>query len=192
MLDRATGTTITNFSLGPIETLAEARKLKRKWGLRYDAEDLRFCAWTFSQDIKKGWLACGAFSDKRVRVVSTKNAGKVVFEANTDINPRAPWGGAWRVLRVDFLAGAGYLLVEYDVSRLDDSPRFAHTEIYETSTWSLVWQESNPEVWAVTLSPDANWLACLKGIERGSLELHPFVPKTQAQKGSSVILPRQR
>ena len=161
------------FPLGPIESDSEAVQRKKKFGLHVDDSDpaLRFSAYCLSQDTAKGWLACGAFDDKRVRVVQMASNGPMVFEANTEVNPSQPWGGNWMVHRVEFLADAKYLLAEYDFGGRGTSTVLRPTEIFETATWKIVWKNSDPETGGITLSPDGKRMAFLRG---DVLEVHAF------------------
>ena len=172
-LDLETGKVADEFSLGPIETDIEVLKRKKKFGIRLDDDDpgLRFFASTLSLNSKKQLLASGSSNDKRVKVVGIASRGQMVFEANAEISPVRPWGGDWRVRRVQFLADGKYLLAEYKFGGRGTSTVLEPTEIFETRTWKVVWKENDLEIRSVTMSADGNKIAFLRG---NILEVHPF------------------
>jgi len=173
VLDRDTGKTQYTFPFGPIESDAEALQRKKKFGFRSadDGHSLQFIAYALSQDTSNGRLACGAFFDKRIRVVEVAPSGNLVFEANTDVNPSRPIGGNWKVQRVQFLADGNYLLAQYEFGGRGTTTVLNPVEILETRTWKRVWKESDLGIRGVTLSPDGTTLAFLRD---DGLEIHPF------------------
>ena len=95
----------------------------------------------------------------------------MVFEANAEMNPVRPWGGDWRVRRVQFLADGKYVLAEYKFRGRGTSTVLEPTEIFETRTWKVVWKENDLEIKSVTLSPDGKKIAFLRA---NTLEVRPF------------------
>ena len=179
LLSEEDGDLVAVVSYGHIETDAEAAAYKRKFHLGYSDGDvaLRFSSHQLAADPGRRLLACGAFFGKRVRVVSLDPPYKTVFEAHADENPARPWGGVWCVNRVQF-AGGKYLIAE-----LAFSGRFARwrrvVEIFDVDAWKRVWLDQSGEISALTIWPDGNTMAYVRG---GMLEIKPFRPTAQAQK----------
>jgi WD40 repeat protein len=175
ILSRRTGETIRRFSLGHIETEKEAARRNRKFGMGFDSDDvaLYFSSYRFSYDSKSRLLACGAAHDKRVRVISILPPEKVVFEANTDVNPARPRGGFWKVDRVEFAGSGRYLIASYHFGGRGTSLTINSTDVFDTSTWTCVWSEEDSKIGSVTLSPDGRLLAYVRD---NGIEIMPFKP----------------
>ncbi|MCX7591715.1 MAG: hypothetical protein N2255_08815, partial [Kiritimatiellae bacterium] len=119
------------------------------------------------------------FYDRRVRVVSLREPGTVVFEANTHDNPHKPHGGVWRVTGVEFLARGRYLLAEYSFDGRLTAVVLNPTDIFDTDTWQKVWHENSEQIRAVTLSNDGKKLAFIRN---GVLEIGDFIPVAQKRR----------
>jgi WD40 repeat protein len=176
ILSMRTGDAIRSFRLGHIENEQEAAKRNRRFGLRYDKGDpaLYFSSHHFSYEEKTHLLACGASSDKRVRVLDISPPVKVVFEANTDVNPARPRGGLWHVSRVEFASGGKYLIAGYDFGGRLTRVSIDSTEIFDTRTWKCIWNEEDSKIGSVTLSLDGRLLAYVRD---NGIEIIPFEPK---------------
>jgi hypothetical protein len=174
-LDSQTGEIKRRFTTGPIESDSEAVKRKKHFRLKVDDGDpsLKFSSYAVGYDSKTGLLACGAFFDKRMRVVQVSSPNRILFEANTDGHPALPKGGCWTVRRVEFQNGGKYLLAESHFGGRGTDVVLDPTEIFETSTWKIVWREDETSIRAVTLSQDGNLLAFLRG---NVIEVYPFQP----------------
>ena len=175
VLSKETGQTLRRFTVGHIETDKEAGRRKRKFGMPFDNGDpaLYFSSHVFSYDEKDHLLACGAFYDKRVRVLDITPPVKVVFEANTDANPAQPPGGSWVVRRVEFAADGRYLVVRYDFGGKLTKVSIDSTEIFDVRSWKSVWKENNPSIGSVALSPNGRLLAF---VQDNSIHVIPFRP----------------
>jgi WD40 repeat protein len=173
VLSRRTGDTIRTFTLGHIETDQEATKRNRRFGLGYDWGDpaLYFSSHHFSYEETNHLLACGASHDKRVRVLDITPPVKVVFEANTDVNPARPRGGLWKVSRVEFASDCKYLIAGYDFGGRMTKVSIDSTEIFDTRNWKCIWSEEDSKIGSVTLSPDGRLLAYVRD---DGIEIVPF------------------
>jgi hypothetical protein len=118
-------------------------------------------------------LACGAFYDKRVRILDIAQPVKVVFEANTDVNPAQPPGGTWEVRRVEFAGDGRYLIVRYDFGGRLTKVSIDCTEVFEVRSWRSVWKEEDSSIGSVTLSPDCRLLAFVRN---NAIDIIPFQP----------------
>jgi len=177
-VDNRTGQIRRSFTPGPIESDQEAAKRKKRFRLSVADTDpsLKFSSFALGHDTANGLLACGAFFDKRVRVVRVSSPDRVLFEANTDVHPALPKGGQWGVRRVEFFAGGKYLLAEYHFGGRGTSVVSEPTEIFEIATWKVVWREDDVTTRAVTLSPDGKLLALLRS---NTLEVRRFEPNVK-------------
>ncbi|MEI6077253.1 MAG: hypothetical protein WCS94_16860 [Verrucomicrobiota bacterium] len=177
-VDNRTGQIRRGFTPGPIESDQEAVKRKKRFRLSVADTDpsLKFGSFALSHDTAHGLLACGAFFDKRVRVIRVSSPDRIHFEANTDVHPALPKGGQWGVRRVEFLAGGKYLLAEYHFGGRGTSVVSEPTEIFETATWRVVWREDDLDTRAVTLSSDGMLLALLR---TNTLEVRRFEPNVK-------------
>jgi hypothetical protein len=176
VLSKQTGNVVWRFPLGHIETEKEAARRNRKYGMRLDTTDpaLYFGASVFSYDDQSGLLACGAFFDKRVRVISISPPEHVVFEANTDVNPVMPRGGWWRVNRVAFASAGRYLIAGYTFGGRGTKLIVQSTEVFDTRTWKCVWKEEDLKTESVALSEDGRLLAYVRD---NGIEIMPFYPQ---------------
>ncbi len=174
-LSGTTGAIKGSFTFGPIESDEEASMRKKRFHLKYSDGDpaLTFSTFTFSYDPKRNLLACGTFDDRRVRTILVTEPDRIVFEAHSNENPARPRGGKWSVQRVEFLSNGKYLLASASFGGRLTIISLEPTEIFETSTWKLVWQENDTKVRAVTLSPDGTKIAYLR---ENTLEVSPFKP----------------
>jgi hypothetical protein len=175
ILSRADGSLVEMFTYGHIETDDEAVAYKRKFGLDLSDGDpaLRFTTHAMAFEPSRRWVACGAFWGRRVRVVSADPPHETVFEAHGGDSPWQPAGGVWRVQRVEFAAGGRYLIAEYHFGGRGTLLVMEPTEIYDTRTWQIVWQEESLSISDVSLSPDGQTLA----FRRSSvLEIGRFAP----------------
>ena len=172
ILDGTTGNEVARFSYGKREGRWRRLWRKLRFGLPGSLDDpsLRFCARTFAVDDINGYLACGAFYDRRVRVLDQSYA--VVFEANAEDNPAYPGGGVWRVTRTEFAGHGKYLIVEYQFDGRMTGQLLRPTDIFETATWKRVWQENSLEVDGVTLNHAGDKIAYLLS---GALQIDTFV-----------------
>lgn len=176
ILSRRTGATVRELILGRAETDEEVAKRNRGFGLQVDDGDPSsyFSPCTFSYDQSKHLLACGAFFDKRVRVIDIFAPEKEVFEANTDVNPAWPPGGSWKVRRVQFASGGNYLVARYVFSGRKTKVSIDSTEIFDSGSWKCVWKTDDPKISSVTLSLDGRSLAYVRD---KAIEIIPFQPK---------------
>lgn len=182
ILDRKTGEVKDSFAFGHIETDEEAVIRRKKFKIRIDDDDpsLRFSAMTYSQGLNNDeeYIALGAFFDKRVRILRLISPYSTVFEANTDVNPWKPFGGVWRVSRVAFMSDGKYLLADYEFGGSGTSKVFDPTEIFDTTTWKVVWRNDDTNISSITLSPDGRTMAFLRN---NIIELQSFDPKMNQQ-----------
>lgn len=174
-LDAVTGSTISDFTYGSIESDEAAVQRKKKFRLKYSDDDpaLRFSAGVFAFDSGKRLLAVGGFHDCRVRVLSLVAPVPVLFEANTDKNPQIPRGGSWQVHWLDFVASGKYLVVEYFFAGRGTDVVLRPTEIFETEHWQKVWQVDDRNIHSITVSPDGTMIALIR---KNVLEIRPFCP----------------
>jgi len=160
------GSVIESFTYGHIETDKEALERKAKYGMGYQDGDpaLRFSASEFAFDPARGLLACGAFFDQRVRIISVTPAGSVVCEFNSGQDP-----DGWRVEAVTF-AGQDYLIVKYERGGRSIPSRWL-VEIRETKHWKRIWYQQSRNPISVALSPDGKKIAVVRP---GRLEMQSF------------------
>ncbi len=185
LMDQETGKIERSFSFGRIESDADAVRRRKRFRLKVSDADpsLKFASLCMACDPQRELLACGGFFDKRVRVIRIGSPGRVLFEANTDVNPALPKGGTWMVQRVEFLSGGKYLLTEYHFGGRGTDLVLEPTEIFDTATWKIVWEESDVDIRKVTLSPDGKLIALFRG---STLEIHRFEPvSNEATSGAS-------
>jgi hypothetical protein len=131
----------------------------RKLGLGFSASKAAF-------DPNNNILACGELTGARVRIFSLNQKGKLIFEANSNIEPHRPKGGVWRVNRVELASKGKYLIVEYLFAGRGTSKTYSVIEIYDTNTWSKVWvwksSNNNIDICNVTISLDGEKMALIK------------------------------
>jgi dipeptidyl aminopeptidase/acylaminoacyl peptidase len=172
-LDAKTGGMLRRFTLGPIENVAEEKSRARQLGWPEDLTGhLVFRGDSSDYDEKRGWMACGSWNDRRVRVFDARRPEKLLFEAHSRDEPIRPTEGEWSVQSVTFLAGGDYLKVEYAFSGRSRRGR-RELEIYQTSSWQKVWQSDDVKLHGVTLTPDGRTIAYVRDCE---LVMMPFNP----------------
>ena len=180
ILSQEDGKLIERLQYGHIESKEEQKAYKRKFHLDYSDGDpaLRFTSHALSCDPVRRFLACGAFWGRRLRVVSLDAPYKTVFEANTEDHPNRPWGGVWKTDRVEFV-GSQYLAVDYSFGGRLSLRQYYPSDIFDTTTWDVVWHENSSDIRAVTISPDNRKLALMRN---NLLEIGDFVPEPREKK----------
>ena len=124
---------------------------------------------------KSGWLICGEYESKRIRVISLNPPHGIVRE----VGPKGVNGlGVWSTFRLEATADGQFLLKVSDWgSRLMGGK--TETEIYDTDTWKVLWRDVDRHGGDVTLSPDGRRLAIRKGQE---LEIRRFPSEMRKQE----------
>lgn len=173
-LDPQTGSTKRTFAFGPIESSEEAGKRAKKFGGSEDDQDLAgFSAGSFDYDPKHGWIACGCSHDRRIRVIDSSAPQRVVFEAHNNDNPFRPRGGNWFVYPVEFFVDGKYLVASTDFSRRFGPYKY-EIEVYETTSWRMVWKTEDNRIQSFALSPDGQNMAYVRA---ATLVIARFEPK---------------
>ena len=85
------------------------------------------------------------------------------------------------MVRVDFLAHGKYLVAASSLSNRFVPYQFIN-EIYETSSWRMVWSSEDSKLQSVTLTPDGKTMAYVRGT---TLVICPFEPKPKFQSATN-------
>ena len=115
------------------------------------------------------WIACGSTRDRRTMVIDASSPDKIFFE--TYSKERSPLlGGDWSVDSLAFFSDGKYLSIETSFSRRF-GPYKHITEIYDTSSWKLVWQSNDGKLESVSITSDGKTMVYIRGAK---LVIRPF------------------
>jgi hypothetical protein len=169
-LDPTSGRTTRKFTFGRIESDDEARRRVKRFGGPEDAWG-DFSAICCAYEPNHSWIACGSARDRRVRVISTLAPEKLLLEVHANDNPFRPLGGNWSA-SAEFFAGGRYLVAEAEFERRF-GPYKHEVEVYDTSSWDLVWETKDNKTESFVLSPDGKTMAYIR---KDTLVIAPFQP----------------
>lgn len=181
IFSKADGQLMDKFTYGRPETENELLARRRRFSLPGEKDDSEghFGASQLAFDPTSKLLACGDHESRRFRVIAVEASHKVMFEANADDDPHKPRGGVWGITRMFFDGGGRYLVVGYQFGGRQTSKYYEPVEIFDTSTWKIVFSVNHPGISSVVpprISPDGKTLALQNGLW---LEIGEFAPNAK-------------